>query len=278
MPLGNRWVFFFFLILRWGEATLPLFLIEILLFLFFGTATRHVKSSFPHQGWTHAACSGSAESQLMDLQGSSYIALEIRKTIHKSSLCSWRLLFLALFYRGPKRSQLISYTVSCWHIPNANTPCNFSQHSPYRPAFKRLRNICGNFKGAGIRGPATSWLFCLQPITRTPWVSAFRYSSFHPVSERRWDQINYKGQVTYNSSPLKVQMLWDEHTMNSAYLKHTIIAFLNNHENILRIIWGDFLSFIFFEPLDGAASSLPLSWDLTLLLCDYSFAVFPWWI
>ena len=36
--------------------------------------------------------------------------------------------------------------------------------------------------------------------------------------------------------------------MNSAFLKHTIIAFLNNHKNIeLHIVWGDFPSFIFLN-------------------------------
>ena len=149
---------------------------DIAIFIFLAELQNMWNLHSPTRGWSHAPFSGHAESQPLDLQGSPYIALEIRKTIHKSSLCSWSkkkswtLLFLAPYFRwgngGPKRSHL-SYTASCWQILNVNTPCNFSQHFPHHPAIERLINICGNFTGAGIGGPAISWLFDLQPITRS---------------------------------------------------------------------------------------------------------------
>ena len=61
--------------------------------------------------------------------------------------------------------------------------------------------------------------------------------------------------------------------MNSAYLKHTVIAFLNNHKNTeLHIVWGDFSLIHLFEPPEWAGSSLvvcrldcPVMMDLSSL-------------
>ena len=75
-------------------------------------------------------------------------------------------------------------------------------------------------------------------------------------------------------------MLWDVHTMNSAYLKHTVIAFLNNHKSIeLHIVWGDFPSFIFLN-LQSEQALLFLSHEVphicfVTVVCTFSSQCSP---
>ena len=68
--------------------------------------------------------------------------------------------------------------------------------------------------------------------------------------------------------------------MNSAYLKHTVIAFLNNHKSIeLHIVWGDFPSFIFLN-LQSEQALLFLSHEVphicfVTVVCTFSSQCSP---